>query len=308
MFMRNYYNALTFSGDNGTMSAAMPNWSWTMNEWIQAVAVRRGNTLSVYQNTVKGTDDTSAGADLSSTNDWCIGARGYDKYYGLAGGISHLIIWNRALTESEIAQLYREPFCIFEKPIISSMFYATETSDWLDIGSSNLYDHCGDSWGAFLTEALDGDDCWMHDVAEVHHFILDLGSVYNISKVRGRSNCTWVQQDPTNVNIYVSNSTSVWGTAVASNITTWQDTYDWVEVECTPKNGRYIKVEITSTEDGSPGSITFGIDEEDPPYMTIFDAYGSYVSGGGHPQIILIQMGAIPLFILALCFITKKRK
>jgi len=39
------------------------------------------------------------------------------------------------------------------------------------------------------------------------------------------------------------------GAQVASDISTWQDTANWVTVDSDDRDGRYIKVEITSTED-----------------------------------------------------------
>jgi len=138
--------------------------------------------------------------------------------------------------------------------------YGTETSvidestedfpgQWFVVGSSNLHSCCeGES--PDLEAALDGTNVWSHNVDETHWFIIDLGTNYTIGSVRGRS---FSASDPTKVNIYVSrNSTFSEGTAeedrAASDISTWQDTADWVTVDSTDKDGRYIKVEITDTE------------------------------------------------------------
>jgi hypothetical protein len=126
-----------------------------------------------------------------------------------------------------------------------------------------------------------------------------------VTKVRGRSNTSG--DDPTEVDIYVSNSTSVWGTAVASNITTWQDRNDWdgdAVIDCTAKEGRFVKVEIIDTEDGS-NDLVFG--NESSPFQ-ILDVYGSEVSGGGHPQVILIQTGAVSLLVLSACLLLGRAK
>lgn len=141
-------------------------------------------------------------------------------------------------------------------------------ADWIGIDSTHLDSSCGDDGTNFLANALDGLDLWGHDVNETHWFILDLGEEYNVKKVRGRSQSTG---DPISVNVYVSNSKTVWGAAVATGISTWQDTTSWQEVDVTDKNGRYVKIEITSTEHAS-GDIYFGTGGG--PYTPIFDVYG----------------------------------
>jgi len=132
---------------------------------------------------------------------------------------------------------------------------------WLNISGTNLDSACYLDDGA-LADALDGTDKWQHGVDETHWFILDLGETYTIKKVRGRSKETW---DPTDVNIYVSDDKENWGSAVASGISTFQDTEVWAEEDTTDKSGRYIKVEIVETEIG--GYVRWG-------ELKIFDAYG----------------------------------
>lgn len=146
------------------------------------------------------------------------------------------------------------------------------SAGWLGINSSHYDSHCGD-WAApsyMLLNALNGTDTWAHNANHTHWFILDLGRNYNISKVRGRSKSS---QDPIDINIYVSETNGDWGAAVASGISTWQDTDSWVEIDTTPKEGRFIKVEIITTEDPSHflvfGSTTGG------SHFTIFDVYGA---------------------------------
>jgi hypothetical protein len=135
---------------------------------------------------------------------------------------------------------------------------------WIGITDLMLSSSCG---GIGLSGALDGTDTWNHDTTETHYFILDLGRNYTIQKVRGRSFTT---KDPTAVDIYVSTSTSNWGTAVATNINTWRNTDSWQEYASTDKVGRYIKVSIRTTENVN-NYIGWG------PMLTgsnIFDAYG----------------------------------
>ena len=141
---------------------------------------------------------------------------------------------------------------------------------WLGIGSAHLDSDCGDDGGSTTIEnALDGTDAWVHTANETHWFIIDLGQVLNVQQVRGRSGGD-LSRDPILVDIYVSEDKVTWGTAVASNIATWQDTTVWQEVDTTDKNGRYVKVEITATEDALK-SLEFG--GITGAFFKIFDVY-----------------------------------
>jgi hypothetical protein len=140
---------------------------------------------------------------------------------------------------------------------------------WFVVDGSNLHSCCaGES--PDLEAALDGTNVWTHSVTETHWFIIDLGTNYTVGKVRGRS---ITADDPTSVNIHVSRNLSFSenGAQVASDISKWQDTINWATVDSTDRDGRYIKVEITSTEDDN-NHIQWGY-MADP--FTIFDAYVS---------------------------------
>lgn len=150
---------------------------------------------------------------------------------------------------------------------------------WIGIDGSHIDSVCGEDAPHTLIVGLNGTDYWQYMSAELPHwFILDLGESKNVTKVRGRSN--HLAYDPVSVNIYVSDDTENWGVAVTSGISTWQDTDEWVEIETTPKEGQYVKVEITETED-ILGQIAFGGND---PYYPIFDVYegvgdGQYFNG-----------------------------
>ncbi|MCK4881934.1 MAG: discoidin domain-containing protein, partial [Candidatus Omnitrophica bacterium] len=145
-------------------------------------------------------------------------------------------------------------------PIGAGAYY----KQWFGINSSHLDSDCGFS---NLTGALDGT--WYADDAtdHVHWIILDLGQDYNITKVRGRSQTT---NDPLDVDIYVSTDKITWGTAVASNISTWYDTGSWVEVDTTDKTGRYVKIEVEDTESALGNWCSWG---GLSPHFSIFDVY-----------------------------------
>lgn len=148
---------------------------------------------------------------------------------------------------------------------------------WLGINSDHLDSFCG-GWG--LESALDGQDLWSVSLYHgflPHWFILDLGESTAIKKVRGRSRTTL---DPISVDIYVSDDLESWGMAVATGITTWQDTSSWVEIDTIDKIGRYIKVEVNAIEgDGGDHYMEWGQnDDPEPNYITIFDAYAGDVT------------------------------
>ncbi len=248
--------------------------TYAANEWNRFVATYDGSTMRMYKNGIVSATTLAQTGNLNSQTTLRIGGgSGSGSEYFLDGKLGDLTIYNRALSASEIALLYREPFCMFKRnPIISWYTETVIPPDWITITSSHYEDHCGDSFGHTIQEALDGDDFWDHFVNETHWFILDLGASYNIQKVRGRSLHT---RDPTDANIYVHPTTKTeggdWGVAVASTITTWQDTSSWVEIDTTDKEGRFVKVEIITTEDASH-NLYFG--ESGAPYFTIFDVYG----------------------------------
>ncbi len=144
-----------------------------------------------------------------------------------------------------------------------------DSDEWLGINSMNYHSSCGYEGPIGPPGALDGVDAWAHLCTENHWLIIDLSNPYNIKKLRGRSD---TGNDPTSVDIYISNDPNNWGSAVHTGITTWQDTSTWAEVDITDTVGRYINISITSTESGAGTDyLEFG---GIPTPMTIFDVYG----------------------------------
>ena len=141
-------------------------------------------------------------------------------------------------------------------------------ADWLGINSSHYDSHCGDDGTNTVEGALDGSGYWYHGTEHTHWFVVDLGQIYDVQKIRGRSEV--LDYDPIDVNIYVSVDGIDWGAAVASGVSTWQDTGVWQEVDCTDKQGQFVKVEIIETE-RVLNELGFG---GYPDPVTIFDVYG----------------------------------
>lgn len=95
-------------------------------------------------------------------------------------------------------------------------------------------------------EALNGDAAWAaSSLTPTPYLIMDLDQKQTVISVSGRSNSA---TDPTSVDIYVSDSLTDWGSPVSSGVSTWQDTDDFVVIDTTDKDGRYVKVEVNTTE------------------------------------------------------------
>jgi hypothetical protein len=144
-----------------------------------------------------------------------------------------------------------------------------DSDAWLGVSSSELVYACENKFG--LGMALDGIELWTAETNHDHEFILDLGKNYSIKKFKGRSNSL---NDPTDVDIYISTDNSTWGTAVTTDISTWQDTDTWTEVDSTDKTGQYIKVVVQDTEDANSFLEWGGFMPPGP----IFDAYGEEIN------------------------------
>lgn len=75
-----------------------------------------GINTNVYKDGVLDKNNTDYSGALSSPiNFFCIGSRAFDTHRTLYGELDYVYIYNRALTASEIAYLYRNPFAMFEK-------------------------------------------------------------------------------------------------------------------------------------------------------------------------------------------------
>lgn len=153
---------------------------------------------------------------------------------------------------------------------------------WLGISSSELDSDCGSTSGYTVGGALDGTSFWYHSGSLPHWFIIDLGATYLIKKMQGRSITTG---DPYRVDVYVSDDKESWGDAVATDISTWQDTSTFVEIDTVDKEGRYIYVAVTDTE-AVANWIQWG--NISSPF-TIFDAYGDVVAAPAVRRVFITQ-------------------
>jgi hypothetical protein len=93
--------------------------------WHQVVGVRDGSNLKLYLDGVflalstdNNVNTSSSTARLHFGGSYDSGGPEADDYNGL---LDHVILWDRALTTAEIALLYREPFCMFERAWIPKL-------------------------------------------------------------------------------------------------------------------------------------------------------------------------------------------
>jgi len=291
-------NVLTFginaySSNNATMTISL-------GQHIVAASYD-GVNCRVYCDGLQGTPAADAGPISYDTDDMEIGRGFQADPYALDGDIDFVYLYNRALSASEIALLYRELFCFIEPSWNPILYGAVSVADWIGISSAHLDSYCGENALHTIAEALDGTDYWWHEANEEHWFILDLSQTYNVQKLRGRSYMS--DYDPVDIDIYVSNDKANWGAAVATGITTWQDTTSWVEIDNTDKEGRYVKVLIVDTEHAE-NHIAWG---STTPFA-ILDVYGNVGTQPSGAQVIMINFSMVLLFAIPVVIFIKKRK
>jgi len=129
----NNYHALYLAGDvagdylraatNGTplFKYATSTKGYTAGKWHQACSVFKGTDYrAAYLDGANKGVETST-VSLSGLDRTAVaGLRDSTPGLYLSGKIAVAMIWNRALSDSEIAFLYREPFCMFERAIGSA--------------------------------------------------------------------------------------------------------------------------------------------------------------------------------------------
>lgn len=102
--------------------------SLTIGQWYHVAATYDGKRKYVYVNGILiGSKDTGAKAGLLDIDTAEVLAIGMNitGTYDFVGDISSVTVWNRVLSASEIALLYREPFCMFEREPIELLVAAT---------------------------------------------------------------------------------------------------------------------------------------------------------------------------------------
>jgi len=99
-----------FTTRNNAQSKVQYNYSGT-DEWIHIVGVYDGTDNVIYVNGIEEGRAASVGIRSAPSRVLNIS----NSTYALNGLIDNVMIWNRALSASEIALLYRKPFCVFDR-------------------------------------------------------------------------------------------------------------------------------------------------------------------------------------------------
>lgn len=112
------------------------------NQWYCVAVSFDGTDAFVYLDGVYKTSRTKSGG--TQDNNIYIG-NGYNGY--ITGLVSSVMIYNRTLTASEIAQLYQEPFCMFERELIE-LWSAATLGGIPPVGNAGIMTTNTGFWGA----------------------------------------------------------------------------------------------------------------------------------------------------------------
>ena len=96
------------------IAAVDASYSFTNNTWYQGAVTQTGTSYAMYVNGVLIGSGTTSALDLVSATNVIIGAYNTTGTWDFDGQIDIPMVYNRALSSSEIALLYREPFSLFE--------------------------------------------------------------------------------------------------------------------------------------------------------------------------------------------------
>ena len=98
-----------------------------VNQWYHWVVIYHNTPLQeFYLNGIKQTLSSLANNHHFSAKQLNIGSREDGTERALDGQIDHVLIYDRVLSASEIALLYREPFCMFKRDDVAIMAKAAE--------------------------------------------------------------------------------------------------------------------------------------------------------------------------------------
>jgi len=111
--------------DGNSYNAISHNTALASNVWYRVVAVNYSDrTKKLYVNNVDDSGE-GKGENPASGGFFYIGQRGDNSKF-FDGQLGYVMVFNRALTASEIALLYREPFFMFEREPIELWAAATQ--------------------------------------------------------------------------------------------------------------------------------------------------------------------------------------
>ncbi|MEO0166749.1 MAG: LamG domain-containing protein [candidate division WOR-3 bacterium] len=112
------------SGGSYTGNLTIP---WSTDEWFQIAIVKKEGESEVYGYKNGLYQDSQTVGDPIVANDQSLVLCAYpfyDMYSNII--IDHVRVYNRALSSSEIQELYLNPFCNLEIPVYRKYWYVTE--------------------------------------------------------------------------------------------------------------------------------------------------------------------------------------
>lgn len=103
-------NAFRLDTGLGNVAVDTPVEAITTSSWHQIIAGRSGSTLSIYYDGILAATQSFIGSIGTNTNPLLIGRRDGDdlRDFSLNGRLDEIAIWNRALSNSEIAGLWND--------------------------------------------------------------------------------------------------------------------------------------------------------------------------------------------------------
>jgi hypothetical protein len=115
--------------------------------WWQAVAVRSGTNMSLFRNGVLLTNSAMTATLINSTAIWlgrydCGSTTGCAGSYSLVGGIDQVRLYNRALSATEVRQLYQ--YEVNTLPYLTVAVKTIRLTLFLDVGTTNQLDSSSD--------------------------------------------------------------------------------------------------------------------------------------------------------------------
>jgi len=107
-----------YEGAGSIISTAI----WEGAGWVTVAGTYDRQNVRLY---INGLEDASAAYTdaIADPGDHTLIGKYVSDNYVLDGYIKYVMIYNRALSASEIALLYREPFCMFKQDLPVSMMY-----------------------------------------------------------------------------------------------------------------------------------------------------------------------------------------
>jgi len=118
-------NFICFTADE-TLASVESSTSISDGVWHQVVGTFDGVNVKVYVDGLYENSGALVGVIQVQSNEIYIGLSETSTPGWWNGGIDHILLYNRALSASEISQLYRKPFCTFERGTTPELMFVSE--------------------------------------------------------------------------------------------------------------------------------------------------------------------------------------